>query len=178
MTGQNWVELFKMFIYKSNIVPWDAHANESNLKKIDLWRISHANGNTNILKPGAHSTRLISWNHFCSNVSMCVCVSAPEGINNQWHVWCNMGHVWLIKPILQFFRKLPLIKWKSVALVTQYVMHTRQRCWSWRLTSHRRRHINYLVVATRQSTADIKVRGLMRSDEFKRWLGFSFTVKI
>ena len=27
---------------------WDAQANESNLEKIELWQISHANGNTKI----------------------------------------------------------------------------------------------------------------------------------
>ena len=47
-TGQNWAKLFKMFIYTSKIVPWDSQANESNFEKIDLWRISHANGNTKI----------------------------------------------------------------------------------------------------------------------------------
>ena len=36
--------------------------------------------------------------------------------------------------------------------------------------------MNYLAVATRWSTSFIKVSGRMRSDEFKRKLGFSFTV--
>ena len=40
------------------------------------------------------------------------------------------------------------------------------------------RCINHLVVATRRSTSAIKVSGRMRSDEFKRTLGFSFTVII
>ena len=48
MTGHNQAKLFQMFIYISKIVPWDPHANESNFEKIDLWHISHANGNTKI----------------------------------------------------------------------------------------------------------------------------------
>ena len=32
-------------------------------------------------------------------------------------------------------------------LVTQHIVHARQRCQSWCHTIHRRRHINYLVVA-------------------------------
>ena len=42
-TGQNQTKLCKMFIYKSKIVPRDSQANESNFKKINLWRISQAN---------------------------------------------------------------------------------------------------------------------------------------
>ena len=38
--------------------------------------------------------------------------------------------------------------------------------------------INYLAVATRWSILVIKVSGRMHSDEFKRRLGFSFTVII
>ena len=34
-----------------------------------------------IFKPGA---RLVSWNCFCVDVCMRVCVSAPEAINNWW----------------------------------------------------------------------------------------------
>ena len=39
---------------------------------------------------------LVSWNCFGSCISMCVCVSALEAINNQWHdmVWyrpCTIG---------------------------------------------------------------------------------------
>ena len=47
-TGQNRTKPFEMFIYTWKIVPWDSQANESNFEKIDLWRISHANGNTKI----------------------------------------------------------------------------------------------------------------------------------
>ena len=38
MTGQNRAKLFE----------GNSQANESNFEKIDLWRISHANGNTKI----------------------------------------------------------------------------------------------------------------------------------
>ena len=34
-----------MFIYISKIIPLDPQANESNFEKIDLWQISHADGN-------------------------------------------------------------------------------------------------------------------------------------
>ena len=37
-----------MFINISKIVPWDPQTNELDFEKIDLWRISHANGNTKI----------------------------------------------------------------------------------------------------------------------------------
>ena len=82
----------------------------------------------------------------------------------------------LIKPVRQLFSLLLSINWMGAALVTQLVMHARQRCRSWHRTIHRRRHINYLMVATRWSTSFIKVSGRMCSDEFKRTLGFSFTV--
>ena len=35
----------------------------------------------NQVQAGVH---LVSWNHFGSCVSMCVCVSTPKGINNHW----------------------------------------------------------------------------------------------
>ena len=40
---------------------------------------------------------------------------------------------------------------------------------------HIKRYINFLEVATRQSSSVIKVSEQIRNDEFK-WLGFSFTV--
>ena len=45
-TGQNHAKLLEMFICISIIVPWDPQANKSDFEKIDLWGISHANGNT------------------------------------------------------------------------------------------------------------------------------------
>ena len=47
-TGQNWAKLLEIFIYISYTIPWNSQANESNFEKIDLWWISHANGNTKI----------------------------------------------------------------------------------------------------------------------------------
>ena len=47
-TGQNRAKLLKMFIYITKIVPLDPQGSESNVEKIDLWRISHANWNTKI----------------------------------------------------------------------------------------------------------------------------------
>ena len=37
-----------MFIYISKIVPQGPQTNELNFEKVDLWLISHANGNTKI----------------------------------------------------------------------------------------------------------------------------------
>ena len=64
----------------------------------------------------------------------------------------------------------------GMALVTHRILHNRQRCQSWHHTIHRRKRLNYLAVATRQNTLFIRVSGRMRSDEFKRRLGLSFTV--
>ena len=47
-TGQNRAKLLEMFICISYIGPSNSQANELNFEKIDLWRISHANGNTKI----------------------------------------------------------------------------------------------------------------------------------
>ena len=88
----------------------------------------------------------------------------------------TVGRVRWVKPILQLFSLLLSINWMGVALVRQHIVHARQRCQIWCHASHRRRHTNYLAVATRWSTSVIKVSGQMRSDKFKRWLGFSFKV--
>ena len=48
MACKNQAKLSKMFIYTSKIVPCNPQTNESNFKQIDLWQISHANGNTKI----------------------------------------------------------------------------------------------------------------------------------
>ena len=93
-------------------------------------------------------------------------------------IWCDIGHVWLVKQVLRLFSILPSINWKGLALVTQGAMHAKQRCQSWCHTSHRRRRINYLAVATRWSATVIKVSGWMHSDDFKRRQDFSFTVII
>ena len=47
MTGLNRTKLFELFIYMSEIVPRDSQANESNIEKIDLWQILHANRTAN-----------------------------------------------------------------------------------------------------------------------------------
>ena len=122
---------------------------------------------------------LVSWNHFCSHINMCVSVCFPlRVLITSGVIWCHTGWVWLVKPILQLFSLLLSINWKSVVLVTQLIVHAKQRCPSWCRTSHRRRRINYLAVATRWSASIIKVSGRMHSDKFKRRLGFSFTVII
>ena len=108
-----------------------------------------------------------------------VCLSVyphPRALIISGLIWCDIGHVWLGKPVLQLFSLFLLINWMGMALVTQHVVHTWQRCQSWCCTIHRRRRINYLAVATRQSTSFIKVSGQMHSNEFKRRLGFNFTI--
>ena len=130
----------------------------------------------NLLNQACTAVHLVSWNHFlfahryvCVGVYVClsVCLCALKDINNQWHdmVW-YIDLVWLVKPVLQLCRILPSINWKGVALVTQWVMHTRQKCQSWHCTSHRRRHINYLTVVTRWSASVIKLSGWMCSNKF------------
>ena len=79
-------------------------------------------------------------------VCMCVWVSAcqlPRELITSSVTWCDIDCVWLVKPVLQLFKILPSINWKGVALVTQRVVHTKQRCQSWHHTSHKRWHINY-----------------------------------
>ena len=98
-------------------------------------------------------------------VCMCACVSVclpPRPLITSGVIWRDIGHVWLVKPILQLFSLLPLINWMGIVLVTQCVVHARQRFWNWRCTSHRRRRINYLPVATRWSTSVIKVSKMAR----------------
>ena len=51
-TGQNQAKLLKMFIYITKIVPLDPQGSQSNVEKIDLWRISHANWNAKISSLG------------------------------------------------------------------------------------------------------------------------------
>ena len=48
MTCQNWVKLLEIYIHISKAIPWDVQANKSNFVKIELWQISHANGNTHV----------------------------------------------------------------------------------------------------------------------------------
>ena len=131
------------------------------------------------IKPGAPGFL----KSFCLHISRCVCLSVclpPRELIISGMIWCDTGYVWLVKPVLQFFKILLSINWKGVALVTQRIMHARQRCWSLRRTSHRRRCINYLRSSSNKTEHFdlIKVSGRMRSNEFKRKLGFSFTVTI
>ena len=131
-----------------------------------------------IFKPGTHACFLeIVFVGMLVCVCVCVCVSATEGTSNQWHKWCDIGCVWLVKPILQLFSLLPSINCMGVALVMQCIMYTWKIYQSWHAI-HRRKHINYLVVATRGSALVINLSGRMQCDEFKRKQDFSFTVII
>ena len=68
----------------------------------------------------------------CARVCVCayvyVCLSAPRALITSGMIWCDTGRVRLVKSILQLFRILPSIDWMGVAIVRQYVVHTRQRC--------------------------------------------------
>ena len=100
-------------------------------------------------------------------VCLSVCLP-PKALINSGVIWFDISHVCLVQLILQLFRILPSINWKGLALVTQHVMHARQRCRSWCCTGHRRRHINYSAAATTRNASVIKVSGQMHSDEFNR----------
>ena len=106
---------------------------------------------------------------FCLHVGMCVClcVCVPvlralitSGVKGVIYT----GHVWLVKQVLQLFRILPLINRKGIALVTQYIMHIRQRCVV--IAIEGGICINYLAVAIRRSISVIKVGGRMHSNKF------------
>ena len=60
---------------------------------------------------------------------MCVCLPPRELITSGM-IWCDVGHVRLVKPVLQLFSLLLLINWMGMALVTQCVVHARHRCQS------------------------------------------------
>ena len=93
-------------------------------------------------------------------VSVCLCVSALKGINNQWHFMMWYRPWGLVKTVPQLFNffiwHLSSLKWMGMTLVTQYIVHTLQSRQSWCHTSHRRKRINYLAVAKRQSASDVR----------------------
>ena len=79
-------------------------------------------------------------------MSVCLCVSAPKTINNQWRdmVW-YIGCVQLVTKVSQlsptfnyFIWHLPLIKWMGMAILTQHVVNTCQRKLRWCGTSYKR----------------------------------------
>ena len=113
----------------------------------------------------------------CMCVCLCLSVCQPSRpLITSGAILCDVGRVWLVKPILQLFNLLLSMNWMGVALVTQHVVHARQRYWSWHHTNHERRSTNYLAAATGRSALVIKMSGQIRSNEFERQLGFSFTV--
>ena len=66
-----------------------------------------------------------------ASVCVCVCVSAPEAINNQWR---DIVCVRLVKQVLRhfpafnyFIQHLLSIKWMDVAILTQHVVNACQR---------------------------------------------------
>ena len=135
----------------------------------------------NLVHVAFSRTCLVSWNCSGSQVGMyvcvCVCVSAPRTLITSGVIWCVIDRVqlvnqvsWLFPAFNYFIWHLSSIKWMAVAILTQHIMNT---CQKTKMT----------VLATkglpeRQSASFIKVRGLMRSDAFKRRPAFSFTVRI
>ena len=102
----------------------------------------------------------------CACVCVCVCVCAclsvclpPRSLITSGTIWCDIGHVWLVKPILVLFTLLLSINWKGIALVTRHIVHVRQKCQSSCHIRHIRRCINNLAVTTRHSASVIKVSG-------------------
>ena len=63
-------------------------------------------------------------------VCVCVCVSAPEVINNKWRDMLRYRPCAIVKSILQLFSLLPSINWIGVTLVTQHFVYVTQRCQS------------------------------------------------
>ena len=54
-------------------------------------------------------------------VCVCLCVSVclpPRPLLTSGMIWCDIGRVRLVKPILQLFSLLPSINWMGVVLVT------------------------------------------------------------
>ena len=52
-------------------------------------------------------TALVSWNLFCPcitmHMSVCLCVCPPlRALTANGMIWCGIGLVWLVKPILRF----------------------------------------------------------------------------
>ena len=112
---------------------------------------------------------------WCVYVCLSVCVSAPKGINNQWH---DMVCLRLVKQVprlfpvfIYFIWYLPSIKWMGVAILTQHTMNTCQRKLRWHGTIYKR-------TTGRRSASFIKVSWQMCSNSwsFKRRPPFSFTV--
>ena len=76
----------------------------------------------------------------------CVSVCPPQGpLITSGVIWCDIGHVWLVKQVLQLFPAFnyfiwhfPSIKWMGVAILTQHVVNACQRKLRWRGTSYKR----------------------------------------
>ena len=69
---------------------------------------AYTGGILNQARAAFNLAHLVSWNCFYSHIGMCMfvcmCVFAPEGINNQWcDMVCDIGHVWLLLPQSELF---------------------------------------------------------------------------
>ena len=114
----------------------------------------------------------------CRYVCMSVCVSAPEGINNQWHDMVQYRLYVIGQTCSTALQDIVVDKLErhglsNTARRARQVKMSKLSC-----ISDRRRRINYLAVATRRNTLVIRVTRRMCRDKFKRRLGFSFTVII
>ena len=75
----------------------------------------------------------------CLSVRLCIYVSTPEGINNQWRdmVWYRPC-VQLFLAFSYFIWHFLSIKWMGVAILAQLVMNACQRRLRWHGTSYKR----------------------------------------
>ena len=104
--------------------------------------------------------QLCTWFILFMRWYVCVSVCLPlKTLITSGMIWCNIGTVWLVKPVLQLFSILMLIKCMGMTIVTQCIMHAWQRRQRWCHTSHRMKHIKCLSVATRRSTSVIRWTG-------------------
>ena len=60
-----------------------------------------------VFKPGTWPRmpgflKMLWFIHRCVFVCVCGYVSAPEGIKNQCVIWCDIGHVQLVKQVSRF----------------------------------------------------------------------------
>ena len=70
----------------------------------------------------------------CMCVCVCVFVSAPRALITSGVIWCDIGHVRLVKQVLwlspafnYFIQHFPSKEWMGVTILTQHVVNACQR---------------------------------------------------
>ena len=123
--------------------------------------------------------------YLCVYVSVC---PPPRTLIISSVIWCDIGHVRLVKQGLQlspaiicFIWQLPLIEWMGMAILTQHIVNTCQRKLRWCGTSYKGLRwcgTSYKGLPKRWSASFIKVSGRILSTGFKIRPAFGFTVII